>query len=301
MSRGRSPRALRIEAPAKVNLFLEVTGRRADGYHLLDTVFAKIDLSDELTLRLKPQGGSTLTVTDRSPTPIPAGPGNLALRAADAFREWFGRGAAAIRLLKRVPAGAGLGGGSADAAATLTGLARLTGVSTDLRPLGRRLGADVPFFLQAANLALGRGVGDRLRPLRTQGGPWWLVVVYPGVSVSTPEAYHRLRFRRGTTLTTRRRSDKLIRGLQEGASPSDLSGFLFNRLEEPVFRMCPESARARRELDALGARARLSGSGSCVFAVAPNEASARRWARSLRSSPRRDWKIYLTRVRADAR
>jgi 4-diphosphocytidyl-2-C-methyl-D-erythritol kinase len=218
MSLDRSAGVLAVEAPAKVNLFLEVTRRRPDGYHDLETVFAKLELADSLTLR--PAERSSLALVHRSPTRVSAGPDNLVLRAAEAFRASFGGAGASIRLVKRVPAGAGLGGGSSDAAATLLGLARQRGVRADLSALGRGLGADVPFFLQPAPLALGRGIGDRLRPMKARGGPWWLVVVYPGVSVSTPHAFRRLRLRRGATLTTRRLLVRLRRSLRAGASPS---------------------------------------------------------------------------------
>jgi 4-diphosphocytidyl-2-C-methyl-D-erythritol kinase len=169
-------------------------------------------------------------------------------------------------------------------------------VKGDLRPLGRRLGADVPFFLQPHPLALGRGIGDVLSPVPARGGPWWIVVVYPGVGVSTPEAYRRLKLRPGAALTTRRLLTRLKSSLRAGAPPSVWSEFLFNRLEEPVFRLCKASADARRELDALGARGRLSGSGSCVFAVAPDAVAARRWAKSLERLRRPGWKVYVTRV-----
>jgi len=180
---------IRLTAHAKVNLYLEITGRRPDGYHTLSTVFQTISLGDDLSFA--PAENFSLTCSDPA---LPVDERNLVMRAAlrlrDALREERG---AKIHLDKKVPMGAGLGGGSADAAATIQGLLKLWGrrISTSaVRRLAVQLGADIPFFLKGG-LCYATGIGDKLtgrKPLPKT----WMVLVWPGFGVSTKEAYAKV-------------------------------------------------------------------------------------------------------------
>jgi 4-diphosphocytidyl-2-C-methyl-D-erythritol kinase len=189
---------LRLSCPAKVNLSLELLGRRPDGYHELRSVMAPISLADDLELRLAAEPGVRLRVEGAD---LPAGPDNLVHRAAALVLDEVRAAAAGaahepaapgveIRLVKRIPVGAGLGGGSSDAAGTLVGLDRLLGSPLGPARLARlalRLGADVPFFV-GGRAALATGVGERLEPLPPLP-TLWMVLVNPGFPVSTADVY----------------------------------------------------------------------------------------------------------------
>lgn len=234
-------------APAKLNLFLHVTGRRPDGYHTLQTVFQFLDIADGIGLRVESGGGIRLS------TPLPGVPADrdLTVRAARLLQREAGvdRGAV-IEVDKRLPLGGGLGGGSSDAATALVVLNRLWGIgfSVDrLAELGLRLGADVPVFVRG-QAAWAEGVGERLTPV-TLPEPWYLVVV-PAVTVSTAEIFSAPELTRHTPPIT-------IADFLSGAGGNDC--------EPVVRRRYPEVGRA---LDWLGrfAPARLTGTGACVFA-----------------------------------
>ncbi|MBN1478294.1 4-(cytidine 5'-diphospho)-2-C-methyl-D-erythritol kinase, partial [Candidatus Sumerlaeota bacterium] len=177
---------LEIQAPAKINLYLRIVGRRADGLHDIETVFQRIDLCDEL--RLIPSNRDELVVVD-SPWPIGPDEENLALRALRLMRQEIGgdHPSLCIELTKRIPPGAGLGGGSSDAAAVLRGLNSLWALNLSpgkLSDLGRQLGADVPFFTSEAPCAIGRGIGDILEPV-AHSVQWPCALIYPGFPSST--------------------------------------------------------------------------------------------------------------------
>jgi len=244
-----------LDAPAKLNLFLEVTGRRPDGYHLLDSVFQAIDLCD--TVELARADRISLSVEGGS---APSGPANLAWRAA----ERLGVGAS-IRLVKRIPAGAGLGGGSSDAAAVLRGLNRLYGLKLPAEELRRHavaLGADVPFFL-AGGLARCRGIGDEVEPLPDPPARRFLLVL-PALETSTAAVYAAL----DAGLTGNRLSatvyvrDYLDSG-KWGRAPR------FNRLQAVAEALDPRLGGVREAAERrLGVRLTLTGSGSAYFAPA---------------------------------
>lgn len=260
-----------LPAFAKINLSLRVLGRRADGYHELRTVFQTISLRDSLTFEAT--AGEGLELHSSAPD-VPADETNLVVRAASALRERFGvRRGARVRLLKRIPAGGGLGGGSSDAAATLVALARLWGVKTDageLSELGARLGADVPFFLTGGT-ALGEGTGADVSPLKDLPRKD-LVVVTPGVRVSTAEAFRAL----GLNALTKAGSAVMLPISHAEAEFHDsLCGVMSNDFEPSVLRLFPEIGRAKDSLLGAGAQcAMLSGSGSSVFGVFENEGAA---------------------------
>lgn len=257
------------EAFAKVNRSLVVLGKRPDGYHELDTVFQAVGLTDRLTFERSDL--LTLHVDDPS---IPSGPENLVLRAARALAEAVGfRPRAAITLEKRIPSGGGLGGGSSDAAVTLLGLSALWELDLSLDLLSRvgaRLGSDVPFFLHGGT-ARGLGRGERIEPL-ADFPPQAVVLVMPPFPVSTPAVFGRLEVRAW---------DGLGGGAFEAGDDPDR-----NDLEPAAEALFPALRDVRDALGRAGAaRARLSGSGSTVFGLFPDVATAAEAARGLEGLP----------------
>ncbi|MDR0476695.1 MAG: 4-(cytidine 5'-diphospho)-2-C-methyl-D-erythritol kinase [Desulfobulbaceae bacterium] len=253
-----------MAAPAKINLYLRVLGRRQDGYHDLDSWMQKIALADRLIIALRPAPGLTLTVSDQR---LAADETNLVWRAATAFFaacRLADRIGADIMLEKNIPLSAGLGGGSSDAAATLLGLNRLCALPLTgpaLAAIGLSLGADVPFFLFSAPSAFVGGIGEILCPAPVLSG-YHLLLVNPGFPVSTREVFSRL------PLTEKRKKIKRTApaGWENGQDVSDLD----NDLEAVAIAMHPEIAGIKARLLALGAAAALmSGSGATVFGLFP--------------------------------
>jgi 4-diphosphocytidyl-2-C-methyl-D-erythritol kinase len=237
-------------------------GRRADGYHELRTLFQAVDLADEVEVELG-GAGVRLEVTGAE---LPAGPENLAFRAAQGFLERWGGGAhgVALRLHKRIPVGAGLGGGSSNAATVLLALQELLGrpaPPAELWALARELGADVPFFL-VGGTALGVGRGDELFPL-PELPPRRLLLALPPVQVLTREVFADL-----GQLTALPLDPRIGALVQRGELGWEVLSYVTNDLEAPVFRRWPELARLHQELLATGAvAARLSGSGAALWAA----------------------------------
>ncbi len=257
------PEAIELPAPAKLNLFLHVVGRRADGYHELQTVFQFLDLADRI--RITRRDDTLLRRTTAIPGVEEAQ--DLTVRAARLLRDTSGVEAGAdIALEKRIPPGGGLGGGSSDAASVLVGLDRLWGLAmgTDrLASLGARLGADVPVFVRGL-AAWGEGVGERLVPIALEE-PWYVLVMLP-FEVSTAGVFRAPSLTRNTP---RIRMNRLLGG--ESGTP-EARGRVERLLVsagndcEPVVReMHPEVGEA---LDWLSrhARARMTGTGATVFA-----------------------------------
>ncbi|WP_457651782.1 4-(cytidine 5'-diphospho)-2-C-methyl-D-erythritol kinase [Rhodocaloribacter sp.] len=273
-------------APAKINLGLHVLRKRPDGYHDLETVLLRIGWADRLTAR--PSDRLTLTCSDPA---LPTDEGNLCMRAALRLREAFGvtRGAA-LHLDKRVPYGAGLGGGSSDAAATLRLLVALWGLDASearLHRLAAALGSDVPFFL-GPEAAFATGRGERLLPLRDPrtGAPYRLpfplVVVAPPVHVSTPAAYALVRPRAAD------RPD--LRALVASNDLARWRAELVNDFEAPVFAAHPALRRVKERLVEAGAGyASLSGSGAAVFGLFEDAARAQAAAEAARREGHRVW------------
>ncbi|MFT0533618.1 4-(cytidine 5'-diphospho)-2-C-methyl-D-erythritol kinase [Castellaniella hirudinis] len=247
---------LDVPAPAKINLFLHVVGRRADGYHQLQTVFRFIDLCDRLDFDRTPDGdiGRDGDGVDGLP---PAH--DLVLRAAHALRQATGtRYGARIRYRKAIPAGGGLGGGSSDAATTLIALNRLWGTGlrrADLQRLALALGADVPVFV-FGRAAFAQGVGEVLAPVALPPQVYW--VLRPAVSVQTAAVF------KAPDLTRDSESVKISVFADWQTQHSGLFGR--NDLETVVCRQHPMVARLLAALHGAGLAARMTGSGSCVFA-----------------------------------
>ncbi len=292
---------MKVQCPAKVNLFLEVTGRRKNGYHTLSTLFAKINIYDVLDMEFVNGGRPILEIVDELNTsPLSAGPDNLVLRAAEAFYKAFRIGVGVkITLIKRIPMGAGLGGGSSDAAGTLLGLARIFQIELTaarkrkLHDIGVKLGADVPFFLKDANFCRATGIGDRLRPVKIAKSLPFMIVAWPGFGSPTGPVYGALPPRRRSEILTRlSQLDRLTRSLKRGRPVEEWGGLLFNRLESAELPVMTEVAQARRILEAAGAKGtRMSGSGSSVFGFVSSHVEGERVIRRLQGYP---WKVYLT-------
>lgn len=250
-----------LPAPAKLNLFLHVTGRRADGYHLLQSVFMLIDWCDTLHVERREDG--ILTREDLS-TPLPAN--DLVLRAARALQQHSGCALGAhIGIAKRVPAQAGLGGGSSDAATCLLALNRLWDLRlplAELERIGLRLGADVPFFLRGRN-AWVEGIGERITPIELAAAR--CVVVKPAEGIDTPSIFSAPDLQRATPAA-------IISGFaayQEKHWKQGAHSALFGRndLQPVAQRLCPAVTEAIEWLGRQGLEARMTGSGSSVFAM----------------------------------
>ena len=259
---------VRLPSYAKVNLHLQVVGRRPDGYHELRTLFQTVDLADELEVGLAAEG-VTLEVSGAE---LPGGPANLAYRAAAGFLERWGDGRGArLRLRKRIPVGAGLGGGSSNAATVLRALQRLLGSpapAPQLWALARELGADVPYFL-VGGTALGVGRGDELVPLPDLPERR-LLLALPPLQILTREVFADLGELTGEPLDPR-----ISSLVQQGRFGWGALAWCANDLEKPVFRRWPELARLHRELLEAGAvAARLSGSGTALWAAFADAAEA---------------------------
>jgi 4-diphosphocytidyl-2-C-methyl-D-erythritol kinase len=270
---------VRIPAFAKINLRLDVLGKREDGFHELRTIFQTISLHDELRLRASRRDGIALSIQGNQPLSAEPVEKNLVYRAVDALRrELRIRGGVEIQLKKTIPAGRGLGGGSSDAAAALRGYLRLTKkklAAARLMGIAASLGADVPFFLWGGR-ALGVNKGDEIYPLPDIAKQHMLVVSPPDIHVPTPDAYRWLNAK-ALRLTKPAANPKLWEfcALCWSAQGSGLS----NDFEEPVFRRHPRLDQIKRELLQRGAaEASLAGSGSAVFGVFPSPALARRAA-----------------------
>jgi 4-diphosphocytidyl-2-C-methyl-D-erythritol kinase len=251
-------------APAKINLFLHVTGRNADGYHSLQTAFQLLDWCDEL--QIEPTSEPDIIRT-AGPSGISADD-DLCVRAAHLLQQATGcRQGARIALRKRIPTGGGLGGGSSDAATVLCVLDRLWRLdlgTEQLAALGLRLGADVPVFVRGES-AWGEGRGERLTPIKLPER--WFVVIHPGVSVSTAEVFQAPELTRNSPVIT-------IRAVSPGA---DGAGGTRNDCEPVVRARVPEVAAALDWLAAF-APSRMTGTGACVFAAFDSPAAAERVA-----------------------
>ncbi len=292
---------MKQQCPAKINLFLEVTGRRKNGYHTLATLFARINIYDVLDMEVVGGARPILEIVDElGAGTLSAGPDNLVLRAARAFYRAFGVGVGVkITLIKRIPMGAGLGGGSSDAAGTLLGLARLLRIDLTasrkkkLHEIAVRLGADVPFFLKEANFCRATGIGDRLKPVKIAKSLPFMVLIWPGFASPTGPVFSALPVcRRSVILTRLSQLDRLLRRLRAGRPVEEWGELLFNRLEQAELPVMKEIALARRILESAGAKGvRMSGSGSSVFGFVSSHAEGERVVRRLQAYP---WKVYLT-------
>jgi len=283
--------ALRLAAPAKLNLYLRVLGRRPDGYHEIETLFERIDLADELTLA--PDAELTLTCSDAS---LSCGEENLVMKAARLLRQASGTSdGARIHLDKRIPIAAGLGGGSSDAAATLVGLNELWGLHwprARLAGLAARLGSDVPFFLVETPFAIGRGRGEACEPI-PEAPRLAQVLVAPPERLSTSEVYAGARF----DLTAPRPSISMVAHALCNGSLGELAKGLWNDLEPEAIRRCPVLATIQALLRDGGCVGTLvSGSGPAVFGLCTDARHAQAVVDGMRNRSARSWRIEIVQT-----
>lgn len=284
---------IHLRAFAKINLGLKILGKRRDGYHEIRTVYQTIELHDRLTVSLHSKRGAVCVECDDAS--IPTGRENIVHRACVLWKQArrCSRGIE-VHLEKRIPAGSGLGGGSSDAAATLIGLERLTGnrlEAAQRRAVASRLGSDVPLFLLGGRV-LGCGRGQEVYPLEDLPERRCLVV-FPGFTVSTAEAYASLRRTPGFRLTRTREAPSIDSFGARSPFPLEQWGPAENDFEQVVFARWPELAKLKRRFIRAGAEtASLTGSGSAVYAVF---ASARQSNAALRFVPA-GWQTFRTRT-----
>ena len=256
-----------LKAHAKVNLGLNITGKRTDGFHELDTLFVRLELHDTIELEPRPEG----IVLEIEGADLPTDSNNLAYKAAAVYLEAAGQGEGVhIRLTKNIPIAAGLGGGSSDAAAVLRSLAQLYPAEIDLMSLALALGSDVPFFVLDEVAARGRGRGERLEPVNIP--PLHFVLINPGIHVSASAAYGNLKSF-GESLELK----PLIESLTT-ATP-----LYTNSLQAGVLALEPEIGKVLSVLEATPLRGvTMSGSGSTCFGLAEDDMEALEIAKDLR-------------------
>jgi len=267
---------MEILAPAKINLSLRILGKRPDGFHEIESLVQKVDLFDRITFTNASDNRISLVCSDPD---IPGDENNLAHRAAVILAEAAGvrdRGVR-IELEKNIPSGAGLGGGSSDAAAVLMGLSSFWDFSPNtgfLADLGAQLGSDVPLFLYPSP-AIIKGRGEIVLPLTARLSGYF-VIIYPGFSVPSQWAYSNFRL---TKTADKYRISALSKAEGGELLPDDWSSLLVNDLEAAVIQKYPEIAKAKEALLEAGARAALmSGSGSAVFGLFDERETAHRAA-----------------------
>jgi 4-diphosphocytidyl-2-C-methyl-D-erythritol kinase len=319
---------LSLESPAKVNLRLEILKKREDGYHELRTIFQKISLHDTLRFSLRRKGGVSIAADHPK---LPLGRNNLVYKAAQSMLKISGyKGGVDIEIAKRIPLGAGLGGGSSNAATTLTALNHLLETSLpkkELMGMGLEIGADVPFFFLKGG-AIGSGIGERLK--KAELPDLWYVLIYPNFEVSTGWAYRNFALARsaapgpafvseadkrrsGTTLSLRPEfvprskprplgrepkglTNQQIRLNLHGLprTPEGISRILLNHLEAVVSKKYPEISLMKKTLVSAGALgALMTGSGPTVFGLFDEEnSSAAAYEKIKRVAEKKGWAVF---------
>jgi 4-diphosphocytidyl-2-C-methyl-D-erythritol kinase len=267
-------RSLTLLSHAKVNLRLEILKKRKDGYHEIRTIFQKISLHDTIRFSLKETQGISITTNEPD---LPVGKSNLVHRSARAIlKNSSYRGGISIHIEKRIPLGAGLGGGSSNAATTLKALSHLLGMGLSqeaMMTMGVKIGADVPFFFLQKG-AVATGIGERLKEIDLPA--LWHVLIYPNFEVSTQWAYQN------TRLTKKKFRYKIHKFL---TTPEAISKDLVNDLEEVVVEKFPQIHVMKEALRSQGAMGTLmTGSGPTVFGVYADEKSAENACRNIRRS-----------------
>lgn len=270
--------SLRLPARAKLNLWLRVDGRRADGYHLLITLFHALELHDDLRVEKAPAGVALTATAERSGLAVPTGPENLVCRALRAFAERVPGAGFQARLHKRIPHGGGLGGGSSDAAAALRLANALHGdvlPERELAAMAARLGADCAFFLRGGT-QWGRGVGDELSPANVR--PRHFVLVCPSFGCDTAAVYKTY-----AAMWHGREPADTVRGIPAVDEPEAVLHHGFrNDLWAAACEVQPALAPLRQRVEALaGCAAAMTGSGSTLFVPFPVAEAAERCARDL--------------------
>lgn len=277
---------LTLRSPAKLNLHLRILKKRPDGYHELLTLFHRISLADTIILRKTPKGFK-LTTTLSS---LETGEGNLITRAYRMLQKKFPElGGVSVRLIKRIPLAAGLGGGSSNAAFFLLGMKKLFRLklsSRELFAMGKSLGADVPFFLSGARQATAWGIGEKLQKVPFTGRLSFLLLV-TSQGLNTKKVYQKLAWGgQPLSLTKEKRIARILRSFLERKKIREASTWAQNDLETPAFHLMPAIPKAVAALRNLGASfAFMSGSGATVFAAFSGRKEALDLSKRLKEVP----------------
>ncbi|MFH1413815.1 MAG: 4-(cytidine 5'-diphospho)-2-C-methyl-D-erythritol kinase [Candidatus Omnitrophota bacterium] len=304
-----------LRSHAKLNLFLEVRNKRRDNFHNLRTIFERIDISDKIILTLRKKD-KMIKVICADPQ-VPCNSANLCFRSAKLLQDKFNIGKGVnIKIIKKIPVGAGLGGGSSNAAAVFLGLNKLWKLNLNLSrllSLSKKIGCDVPFFIYNTNFALATQRGDKITPLKHfKSLRLWHVVVVPKINVSTAKIYEK--FDAYSGLTPHFRSSKEL-NLDESAwltrvkydvklfnlalmnkDLSSLGGLIFNSLERVTLKHYPEVGRIKQQLFDLGVQSILmSGSGPAVFGIVTSRKEALAVGRQL-SKVSKSKRVFVTRT-----
>lgn len=283
---------MNLKSFAKVNLYLQVIRKRLDNYHSLRTVFERISLFDSITLRNRRDNEIKVSSDDRS---LPADEGNLCFKAAKVLRDQFcpSRGLD-IKIIKRIPIGAGLGGGSSNAAVVLLGLNKLWGLKLSKKRLARfavKIGSDVPFFIYEKPFAYGFGRGEKIEPIKgLHKARLWHLLVVPKIHVSTPLIYDK--WDSFTGLTKPPRNVKILTSVLAKNEALPAFDLFFNSLEQVTIKLYPQVKRAEDLLLSLGlSHVLMSGSGPAVFGIVPSRKKAFKLAKILRKKYK-SWRIF---------
>lgn len=279
-------KSLTLQSPAKLNFHLRVLGKRSDGYHELLTLFHRVSLADTIVIRKDPKGF-------RLTTDVPfleTGEGNLITKAYRALQERFpGLGGVSVRLNKRIPMGAGLGGGSSNAAFFLLGMKKLYRLRIsleELSALGKNLGADVPFFLLEARQAMAWGIGEKLQKMPC-GTRFGFLLLLTDQGLNTKKVYQKLSWSGcPLSLTKERRIARILRSFLERKRMREAAAVACNDLEIPAFCLMPSIPKAMAVLKGLGAPfVLMSGSGATVFAAFSSRKEALDLSKRLKKVP----------------
>jgi len=291
---------LAVKSFAKLNLYLQVLNKRKDNFHNLSTLFARIDLADTIILRKRKDGLIKIKCDSRK---VPKDKSNLCYRAAALLKEELKLSQGIeIELKKRIPVGAGLGGGSSNGASVLLGLNKLWNLNlakTRLAKFGAKLGSDVPFFIYQTKFALGNGRGDQVKPINSLAKlKLWFILVYPNFKVSTPLIYREFDLRlaavKNLRLTRPRYNvHKLISQLSRNGRRVDASYFL-NELEVVTTVLYPIVGKVKAAFFNLGLeKAMMSGSGPAVFAICNSGIQAKNLSSRL-NKKHKTWQFFVT-------
>jgi len=297
----RPPPPLLLESSAKINLYLQVLNKRKDNFHDLSTLFCRIDLKDAIILRERKD--NLIKIKCSSPQ-VPKDKSNLCYAAAALLKQKlklsFGL---EIEIKKRIPVGAGLGGGSSNAASTLLGLNRFWDLDlpqTKLMKLAAELGSDVPFFVSGEKFALGSGRGDKIKPLASLNKlKLWFILVCPKIKVSTPLIYRKFDTYASTggafsRLTRPNHDVKILSSELSKSSFRFKPEYLFNSLEPVTTRIYPAVDQVKKALYGIGLeKLMMSGSGPAVFAVCGSAREARKASAILRKK-HKSWQIFVS-------
>jgi 4-diphosphocytidyl-2-C-methyl-D-erythritol kinase len=287
-----------LHSYAKLNLYLEVLNKRRDNYHNLKTVFEKIDLCDKIILTPRRDTKIRLTCNLSS---LAKGRKNLAYQSAKLLQGTFGADKGVdIRIIKQVPQGAGLGGGSSNAASVLLGLNQLWGLGLakdKLVALAKKIGSDVPFFIYHTSFAQGQGRGDRIKPLPQLKIKLWHILVIPKIRALTPFIYKRWdRDFKTFKLTLPKYDVKMLLLALSQRDLSLLGEVMFNSLEQVTSNLYPVVSQIRKKLEDSGLKSILmSGSGPAVFGITSSRKEAATLYRQLKAR-QKSWRVYLSRT-----